>query len=142
MVERHVAGDRLSTFLDDELADPDAMAVARHLDGCERCLRELASLRATRDALRALPALQAPVLTAGVQGRAHRASGRFERSRRAAGGFRLAVVAGSMSVLLAAAYVLGDDPGGIEPTTELFVVEHVARMVGGPVPTPAAGGDG
>lgn len=112
LVERHVPGDRLSAFLDDELADEDALHAARHIADCERCLRELSSLRSIRDALRALPSLQAPVLAAGLQARSQQLS-RWARR------IKLVVVACVVPVLLGAGvYVLGDDVGEVEPTAD------------------------
>jgi len=134
VAERHVPGDRLSAFLDDELGDEDALRAARHVAACERCLGELAALRATRDALRALPSLQAPVLTAGVQARSRQLA---RVARRA----KLIVAACCVPVLIGAgAYVLGGDVGEVEPATELFLVEHLGRTGGGPVPTAVGGG--
>lgn len=129
MVERHVVGPRLSAFLDDELPDRDALQVARHLDVCSPCLQELDALRATRDALRSLPRLQAPVLTAGVDRRSTR-----PRPVRLARG--VAAVLAVPLLVLGAAYALGGDDGGVEPPTDLFLVEHLSRTGGGPVPTP------
>jgi anti-sigma factor RsiW len=133
MAERHVSGDRLSAFLDDELLDDDAIAAARHITACERCLAELGALRATRDALRELPILQAPVLIHGVEQRAHRRRQRLRRSR------RVVAVAGAALAMGAALFVAGADLGQVEPTTELFITEHLARTGGGPVPVPFAG---
>ena len=134
MAERHVSGDRLSAFLDDELADDDALDATRHLGGCDRCLAELEQLRATRDALRALPSLQAPVLTAGVQARSRQLARVVRR-------VKMAVVVGIVPVLLGAgAYALGGEFGEVEPTTDLFLVEHLGRTGGGLVPT-AVGGE-
>jgi anti-sigma factor RsiW len=134
VAERHVSGDRLSAFLDDELGDDDALHAAWHVADCERCLGELAALRSTRDALRRLPSLQAPVLTAGVQARS-------QRLARAARRIKFVVAVWAVPVMLGAGiYVLGGDAGEVEPTTELFLVEHLGRTGGGPVPT-AVGGD-
>lgn len=133
MAERHLAGERLSSFLDDELDDDTAIAAARHLDRCERCLGELESLRATRDALRHLPHLQAPVLTAGLERRSLRWHAALRRAR-------LAVLALVFPVvLLAVAYVAGGDLGEVEPPTDVFLVEHLGRTGGGPVPSPVGG---
>lgn len=137
MTERHVSGDRLSAFLDDELGDADASLATRHLADCETCLGELASLRATRDALRRLPSLQAPVLTAGVQVRSR-------QLHRAARRVRIVALLGALPLVFAGGvYLLGGDPGDpgdIEPMTELFLVEHLGRTGGGPVPTALGGG--
>jgi anti-sigma factor RsiW len=127
VAERHVAGDRLSAFLDDELDDDTALVVARHLAGCARCHGELEGLRATRDALRALPLLHAPVLT-----------GELRRSSRIrpAGRLRTVAVAGVVPILLLVTLYLAG-AGGAEPQSELLLVEHVGR---GPTGAPAGGG--
>jgi anti-sigma factor RsiW len=133
--ERHVLDERLSAFLDDELEEQIALRVTRHLTGCQRCLDALEELRATRDALRRLPRLQAPVLTAEVLP---------DRStvRRVS---RTAVLTSAMTmavVLLAGTvYVLGGEDGEVEPPVEMFLVDHVARTGGGPVP-PSVGDAG
>lgn len=131
MVERHVAGDRLSAFLDDELGEDDALLATRHLAWCDRCVGELEALRATRDALRQLPNLQAPVLTAGI---ARHPRGRPRRTLR-----RLMALAAVPVLFLGVVYLAGGDTGGIEPPTDLFLVEHVSRTGGGPLPTPLGG---
>jgi anti-sigma factor RsiW len=133
MAERHVSGDRLSAFLDDELPDDDAIAAARHISACERCLTELGALRATRDALRELPILQAPVLVHGLEQRVQRRRQLVCRARRGL------VVAGASLVMAAALFVAGADLGQVEPTTGLFITEHLARTGGGAVPVPVAG---
>lgn len=133
MAERHVAGDRLSAFLDDELGDDVALAVAHHLAACDRCLLELEGLRATRDALRRLPSLQAPLLVRSEPSRSSHHRAAWRRVRTAAAVVALPVLAG------VAIYVAGGDPGRVEPTTELFLVEHVGRTGGGPVPSPIGG---
>lgn len=132
MTERHVAGRRLSAFLDDELPEHAARVVTRHLAGCEVCRDELGSLRTARDALRSLPHLQAPVLTAGLDRRSIRS--RSSRLLRAA----LAVLAVPI-IVLGAAYALGEEAGVVEPPAELFLVEHLSRTGGGPVPAPVSG---
>ncbi len=126
MGERHVPGEQLSAFLDDELHDGRAAAVARHVTGCERCFGDLQALQITRAALRGLPRLQAPVLATGG------GPARRRPSRRA----RFVAVACAVPVLLAgAAYVVGGDRAGeVVPPVERFLVEHVARAGGAPVP--------
>jgi anti-sigma factor RsiW len=123
--ERHVPGGQLSAFLDDELDDDRATAVARHVAGCDRCLGDLEGLRITRAALRELPRLQAPVLATG-------AGRRRPPSRRA----RVAAVLCAVPVLLAGvAYAVGGDRSGeVVPPVDRFLVEHVARAGGAPVP--------
>jgi anti-sigma factor RsiW len=129
VAERHVPGPRLSSFLDDELDDTAAVAVARHLVRCSRCEHELAGLRATRDALRQLPLLQAPVLTART----------VRRTRRIRAVVRTLQVSAAVAIVpllvLVAAYALGGDVGGTEPTVDVFLVEHLGRTGGGTFPT-------
>lgn len=133
MAERHVPGERLSAFLDDELDEDRSLTVTRHLRDCRRCLDALEELRTTRDALRHLPQLQAPVLTA--EARPDRAD-----ARRVS---RAAVVTSAMTMLLVlltgAVYALGGDGGDVEPPVDMFLVDHVARTGGGPVPPPVGG---
>jgi anti-sigma factor RsiW len=130
--DRHVTGPRLSAFLDDELDDDQALTLTRHVTGCERCRVELEGLRSAREALRRLPRLQAPVLTAGV---ARRDRWRHRSVRR----LRLAAaVAVLPAAVLGVVYLVGaDDPGEVVPPTDVFLVEHLARTGGGPVSTPA-----
>jgi len=132
--ERHVAGDRLSAFLDDEMADREVIVATRHLAGCGACRAELEALRLPRAALRGLPELQAPVLTGSVVAHVRGARRRARRAR-----LMLSVAVVPVAVVLAA-YVLGADLGDVAPTTDLFLVEHVARTAGGVVPMPFGGG--
>lgn len=129
MGERHVGGDRLSAFLDDELDDDRAVEVAHHVADCDRCSAELEALRATRTALRRLPDLQAPVLTGEVLARPG-VLRTLSRRLRWAG-----AVAATVAALVGVAYLMGDD-GDVVPPVELFLVDHVARTGGGPVPAP------
>lgn len=128
VADRHVSDERLSAFLDDELDEPTALRVTRHLGGCDVCLAELEELRATRDALRRLPDLQAPVLTAEF--RPDRAD-----VRRVS---RTALLTGAVTVVAVmlggGIYLAGGDHGDVEPPMEMFLVDHVARTGGGPVP--------
>jgi anti-sigma factor RsiW len=133
VAERHVSGDRISAFLDDELDDVLALAVTRHLGSCPACLDELESLRATRDALRRLPGVVAPVpllapaRPVGSGSVLRRVSRRLQLT---SAGF--AVVLG----IFGAAYLAGEERGEVVPPVELFLVDHVARTGGGPVPAP------
>ena len=139
---RHVSGDRISAFLDDELDDASALAVTRHLAACGACHHELEELRATRDALRRLPDLRvpAPWLTPGEEGRALGTDGsllRRVRRRLRLPSTVLAVLLGVVGVALAGvAYVAGEERGEVVPPVELFLVDHVARTGGGPLPAP------
>lgn len=130
MAERHVSGDRISAFLDDELSEDRALAVTRHLADCERCFEELEELRATRDALRSLPSVTPPVLARGLDRRER-------RRRRWVRRLRVTVLTALAPVMLVtAAWVAGGIDGDVSPSTELFLVEHVSRTGGGPVPSP------
>lgn len=133
MAERHVADERLSAFLDDELDEEAALRVARHLDRCPRCLDLLEELRFARDALRRLPALQAPVLTA--EARPDRSNVR--RVSRTA--MLTSVTTLVLALLGGTVYALGGDEGVVEPEVDMFLVDHVARTGGGPVPPPVGG---
>jgi anti-sigma factor RsiW len=133
VADRHVSGDRLSAFLDDELTEYRAAAVTQHLAACDDCLTELEGLRAARDALRSLPELHAPATARQVPGPPRRR----DRARR-----RLKVLAAAVAVpmtLGVAAYVAGGSDGEVSPSEELFLVEHVSRTGGGPVPGPVGG---
>ena len=55
-----VQRERLSAYLDSELAAPERTDVEAHLSDCDECQRELAALRQTRSLLRALPAPALP----------------------------------------------------------------------------------
>jgi anti-sigma factor RsiW len=128
VADRHVTDERLSAFLDDELEEDTALRVTRHLAGCPRCIEELEELRDTRDALRRLPSLQAPVLTA--EARPDRSTARHvSRTAMLTGAMTMAVV-----LLGGAVYVVGGDRGDVVPPMETFLVDHVARTGGGPVP--------
>lgn len=131
MTDRHPAGARLSAFLDDELSETVAMDLTRHVLACDPCREELESLRAAREALRRLPGLQAPVLTAAV---VPPPSWLQRTSRR----LRLAAAVATVPALLVAVvYVVGGTVGSdVVPSTELFLVEHVARTAGGVLPSP------
>lgn len=128
----HVGGARLSAFLDDELTDDAALTVTRHVMGCGACRAELEALRATRSALRALPAIQAPVLTSEV--RSLRRVRTWSRRVVAISGLTAAALA-----LGAAAYVAGGDVGEVVPPVERFLLDHLARTGDGPVPAPLGG---
>lgn len=128
----HAGGARLSAFLDDELDDAAALALTRHVTGCGRCRQELEELRATRSALRSLPAIQAPVLTAEV--RSLRRVRHWSRRVVAISGLSAAALA-----LGAAAYVAGGDVGEVVPPVERFLLDHLARTGDGPMPAPLGG---
>lgn len=131
MPDRHVAGARLSALLDDELSDEVALEVTRHLSRCDACLAELEALRATREALRRLPALQAPVLALGAPGPARR--GDQARQRR-----RWLALACAVPLAIGTGVHLAGDGAEVGPVTERLIVEPVVRT--GLLPT-ALGGD-
>jgi anti-sigma factor RsiW len=122
VADRHVAGARLSAFLDDELPEDESLRAARHIAGCERCLGELEGLRSMRAALRQLPGLQAPVFTGGTTRRGTR--------------LRALVLAAvlPLAAVLALA-LLGGATDGVQPTTDLFLVEHLGRGRSSVTPT-------
>ena len=134
MVDRHVGGDVLSAFIDDELTDERALVVTRHLRSCDGCLEELQGLRAARDALRRLPDLQAPVLVSASHAGSEVFAGLARRLRWVAA---IVAMASLVVGLAGVAYLAGDD-GEVVPPVELFIVDHVARTGGGPVPAPIA----
>ncbi len=68
--------ERLSAWLDGELAPDEAARVDRHLESCGACRRELAQLEALENALGALPA---PALPPGLP---ERVAARLQRPRR------------------------------------------------------------
>ena len=128
----HHEEERLSAFLDDELGDDDALRVTRHLAACDRCLGELEELRSTRSALRGLPLVDPPpVLFERVATAAASYDVSIRRTRRGA----RAAPAGA-ALRAAAAFVAGDDGGTVSPPVDLFVVDHVTRVGGGPMVTP------
>lgn len=126
--------ERLSAFLDDELSERDALEVTRHLAGCERCVAELADLRAAREAVRALPRnLEPPaVLFSDAVAAASLERLRWSRTVRHATVALLATTLAAAAVFLAG----GEDRGTVVPPVELFVVDHVVRVGGGPMITP------
>lgn len=125
--DRH-EDERLSAFLDDELDEDAALAVTRHLTGCERCLDELNDLRACRAALRGLPALEPP---AGVVAGA-------TPTVRSGTSSRLSLAVGLLVILVVTAFLAGEDNGGeVAPQVDVYVADHIARTSGDPVIRPA-----
>lgn len=126
-------GERLSAFLDDELTETEALEVTRHVASCQSCLEELDAIRQARGALRNLPDVQPPDdLYQEVLARPS-----DDRSRRSVATRVLAAAGASALLLGLAAFAAGiDDAGTVSPPVDVFVVDHVARMEGGPVLTP------
>lgn len=128
--------ERLSALLDDELPEPQALAVTRHVARCDRCLAELHATREARGALRGLPAVEPPedLYRAVLAPPPDRAGGAGRRG----GLLRVATaLAVSLGVLAGAAFLAGQDQRGtVSPPVDVYVVDHVTRMEGGPVITP------
>lgn len=130
--------DRLSALLDDELPEPEALEVTRHLSHCDTCLAELEALRTTRTALRGLPGIAPPAaMLSRVAQRAVDRRHRRTRARRVASAVLVAV-----ALVGTAGFLAGGDRGTVVPPVELFVVDHVARTGGGPVIAPVDLRDG
>lgn len=125
-------GDRLSAFLDDELAEDQALEVARHVARCEKCQDELEAIRAARHALRGLPNLRPPDL---LFEQAVASAGALDRRSRALR-IGVAAVAGTAIVGMAAFMAGQDDAGTVVPPVDIYVVDHVVQFGGGPVLTP------
>ena len=108
-------GDLLSAYLDGEVTPEERSRAEDHLAACASCSRDLADVTAGRDAVRALPMLEAPV--------AARPARRFIRPSLAwaASG----VAAAALAVGLAIA------PGDEGPTIDLDTLrdQHTARLV-------------
>lgn len=135
--------ERLSAYLDDELSDDEALVVTRHLARCDDCVAELDGIRQARAALRRLPKLEPPpalfldaAFTAAVAGPGW-VSAWSVGARVLVAGLLVAVGLG------AGAFAAGGQPEGtVAPPVELFVVDHVLRVGGGPVITAVDLGDG
>lgn len=109
----HPASERLSGYLDGDLAASEREPLARHLERCAACAATLAELTRVRDQARALPPLAAPDrVWAGIEARlagaprvvdlaAHRERRRwsFTTPQLAAAAAALMVVSGSVAWL-------------------------------------------
>ena len=96
----------------------------QHLDGCPRCQRELAHLRAVRDGLRALPMGAAPDLTwEDVLARAQ-AQGPVLRSERFDGWYGAAVGIAATVVMTVSLLLLGQREA-LQPTAATSLPEAV-----------------
>ena len=117
--------DQLSAFLDDEVADADAMDISRHVARCEDCAIELEDVRLARDAVRALPPLHAPAALA--QPPVPTASRR-----------RPLVLLGAAgaSIGVAAIFAAGGPSGEVVPPVDDLVVDHVTNTGGDFILTP------
>jgi anti-sigma factor RsiW len=125
--------ERLSAFLDDELPEADALEVTRHLASCERCVAELEDLRSARALVRGLPNLDPPaIIFSDAVAAASLERVRWSRTIRTATVALAATVAAAATVFAAG----GEDGGTVVPPVELFVVDHVVRVGGGPMITP------
>lgn len=125
--------ERLSAFLDDELPEDEALRVTRHLAACAACMSELEGLRRARRALRGLPNVDPPsnVFLDAAFAAAVGVGDRWPVGTRVL----VAALAGTIA-LLGGAFVLGGESDGtVAPPVELFVVDHVVRVGGGPVIT-------
>lgn len=132
MRDRGHPDDLLSAFLDDELAEADALAVARHVGACQDCLHDLEELREARTALRSLPDLVVPAAMLDAVPVAAAKAGRVDARRRA-----VAVATAGFGGLLVVAFVLGGSaPGEVVPPVDAVVIDHVVRSGGGPMIQP------
>ncbi|HEX2026856.1 MAG TPA: zf-HC2 domain-containing protein [Nitriliruptorales bacterium] len=124
---------RLSALLDDELDVDEALEVTRHLADCSRCLQELDAIRAARQALRGLPSVVPPSeLYTQVLAEPPAGVPRARTRRRI-----VSVAVVSAGLIGVAAFLVGnDEPGTIAPPVDVFVVDHVARLDGGPIVHP------
>ena len=88
--------DRLSAWLDGELAPEVAAGVARHVESCARCRRELAQLETLEQALGSLPeAALPPGLSEKVRARLPRPRCRGWQSLALAASLVLGILLGS-----------------------------------------------
>ncbi|MGA7563750.1 MAG: zf-HC2 domain-containing protein [Desulfobaccales bacterium] len=88
--------DRFSAWLDGELAPEVAAGVARHVESCARCRRELAQFEALEQALGSLPeAVPPPGLPGKVRARLPRPRRRAWQSLALAASLVLGILLGS-----------------------------------------------
>lgn len=118
----HHPGDRLSAFLDGELATGETESVGAHLAECGACRIELQELDAARTAVRALPRLDRPDLSLAV--RRTDAEERSHRSRTAA--YVAAGATAAAAVVVALALMGGSDAPAVD--IDRLVVHHNARQ--------------
>lgn len=101
--------ERLSAYLDGELAPDEAAALQVHLDSCDSCAAEFAGLRMASAALAELPEVEVPRSFALTPELAGQTAPQANAARSANTGFRLA--GGALAAALAVVLVL--DAGGI-----------------------------
>jgi anti-sigma factor RsiW len=113
-------GDRLSAYLDGELASAEMRTVARHLMVCTDCRTELHTLDRARIAIRALPGIEPPDVI-----ELHRDVAEARRRMRAS---RMAVWAGGVAAALALLAGLAAT-GPVQPQVDMADLgdRHVAR---------------
>lgn len=117
---RHL-GDRLSAYLDGEVANDDLGTVGRHLDECAECRHELYEVDAARTAVRALPRLEAVPPVGAVGAGATHSPGRFRR--------RAAVLIAAGAVAAAAAAIALTGPEPVTPLDlDTLATRHNARV--------------
>jgi putative zinc finger protein len=108
--------DRMSLLAFDSLEGEERAATERHAASCERCRRELADLRALREALladpvrTAEPGLPLPAMVARVQGRIEEALARRPAAWARPLGMSLAVAAALALAFVAPRFLSRNDP--------------------------------
>jgi len=142
----HVAvSQRLSAYLDGELAGPERRAVDAHLRDCAVCRRDLAELARVKSLLGALPEVEPPVgLLADVQSALARPAGvvaSVEEWLRSA--FRRPAVAAAAVVLVLLLIVLPMAKGRLDRLqaanvgVDVYVREHALLSTADPFADPA-----
>lgn len=118
-------GEALSALADGELPAGERSVVAAHVEGCPECAGELRALRAVRDALRALPAVEPPP---GFPDRLVTDLGRRAGPRRqpALLGTAAAMAVAAVALVLLAPSLMG--LGRYRPEVQQALVRHVASV--------------
>ena len=104
---RHPGTDALSEYLDRMLSPRRQAQVARHLESCDGCQAELASLQLTVGLLQRVPQVEPP------RSFTFTAPPLVERPRRPQGALNLALAGGGASLALLLAVVLSADMVGV-----------------------------
>ncbi|HWB72423.1 MAG TPA: zf-HC2 domain-containing protein [Egibacteraceae bacterium] len=145
-----------SAWLDGALDSQQRDVVARHLQDCGLCRRDLRRLQAVRSLLRSLPVRRPPKTAlprpAHLDPRVPPGTGGARLGEASALGWRRLTrraVAGAamvLGLLGAAAFALGGDPAvprdragqlrTVRVPMEVYVADHLVRAVGGPLSTP------